>query len=60
MTNKCFSNSPETIQDFKAEIHVGIAEIWQETIQNVLKIYFDRLGRCQISRGRHLRHKYVF
>ena len=45
---------PETIDALKDNIREAIVEIQLNTIYNVLKNWFDRVGYCMISRGSHL------
>ena len=42
------------IEALKHEIEDAIHGIRAETIEHVLKNWFDRMGYCKASRGRHL------
>ena len=52
---KCSANKPETINALKDNIREAIGdEIQLHTIDNVLKYWTDRVGRCMASQGSHL------
>ena len=42
--DECYANLPETIEALKHEIEVTIDGIEAQTIENVLKIWVDRMG----------------
>ena len=50
----CYTNHLETIEALQHEIEVAIHGIDAQTIENVLKIWVDRMGYCKASRGSHL------
>ena len=49
-----YADQPETNDALKDNIRESIGEIQLHTIDNVLKIWTDRLGYCMASRGGHL------
>ena len=49
--DKCYANHPETIEALKHEIEVAFRGIEAQTIENVLKNWFDRMRYCMASRG---------
>ena len=49
--DKCYAGKPETIDVLKGNILEAIGEIKVHTIDNVLKIWTDRVGYCMGSRG---------
>ena len=52
--DKCYVDKPETIDALKDNIREAIGEIQLHMIDNVLKIWNDRVGYCMASRGSHL------
>ena len=52
--DKCYAAKPETIDALKDNIREAIGEIQLHTIDNVLKIWSDRVRYCMASRGSHL------
>ena len=57
--DKCYANKPEIIDALKDNIREVICEIQLHTIDNMLKIWTDRVGYCMTSRGSHL-NKIIF
>ena len=52
--DKCYADKPETIDALKHNIREAIGKIQLHTIDNVLKIWADRVGYCMASRGINL------
>ena len=52
--DKCYADTPETIDALKDNICEAISEIQLHTTDNVLKNWTDRVGYCMASRGNHL------
>ena len=50
----CYAHKPETIDALKNNIREDIGEIQLHTIDNVLKIWTDRVGYCMASRSSQL------
>ena len=54
VTDKCYADKPEKIDNLKDNIREGIGEIQLHTINKVLKNWSCRVGNCMASRGSHL------
>ena len=52
--DKCYGDKPKTINALKDNIREAIDEIQLHTIDNVLKIWTDRVGYCMASRSSYL------
>ena len=52
--DQCYADKLETIDALKHNIREAIGEIQQDTIDNVLKTWTDRIGYCMASRDTHL------
>ena len=54
--NVVYKNRPNNIEDLKNEIRLAFRNISQQTIINVQREFFDRLGYCRAVNGGHFQH----
>lgn len=54
LKDKVYADNPQTIDQLKQNIRAEIAQIGQETVDNVLENWCSRMAYCRASRGQHM------